>query len=169
MNALFPRCGITLRRFWLATLLTLTALPALAGTLTPLQAGDYARLKATRSGKPFVVTLWGVDCPYCKGNLAMLAAAAKSNRKLDLVVIATDTLAEADAIAPLLRQAGLAERRTWVFGDAAPERLRFEIDRQWRGEMPRTYLFDADHQVTAVSGALSEDELRQWQRRNGLD
>ncbi|MCE1244854.1 hypothetical protein [Oryzomicrobium sp.] len=152
-----------------ALLLLGAALPALAGALTPLQPGDYARIKSARSGKPFIVTLWGLDCPYCKGNLAMLGAAAKANRQLDLVVIATDTPDDAAALAPLLRQAGLGERRTWVFGDAAPERLRFEIDRQWHGEMPRTYLFDADHQATAVSGSLAAEDFHLWLRRNGLE
>ena len=140
-----------------------------AAVLTPLQPGDFGRIKAARAGKPFIVTLWGVDCPYCKGNLALLASAAKANPRLDLVVIATDSPEEAEAITPLLRQAGLGERRTWVFGDGSPERLRFEIDRQWHGEMPRTYLFDTDQHVTAISGTLSATTLHDWQRRNGLE
>ena len=37
---------------------------------------------------------------------------------------------------------GLGKVEQWVFADPMPERLRFEIDRRWYGELPRTHFYD---------------------------
>lgn len=150
----------------LATLLLTQA--AEAAELHPLGRGDVARLLAERQGRPVAVTLWSIDCPHCKGTLRQLAALAKANPRVDLLVISTDNLGERKTIGAMLAAAGLGERDTWVFGDEAPERLRFEVDRRWGGEMPRTYLHDVDRKVTAFSGTVGDDALADWLARNGI-
>lgn len=137
---------------------------AVAAELRPFVRGDMARLLAERDGRPFVMTLWSVDCPHCKGTLRQLSVLARKG--VDVVVVNTDNIGERNTIAAMLAATGMGRLDTWVFGDEAPERLRFEIDRRWGGEMPRTYLFDADHKTTAVSGTLSAQLLKQWQTRN---
>lgn len=152
-----------MRRAWLlgCSLLCLHALAA-AAELRPFGRGEMARLLAEREGRPFVLTLWSIECPHCGGTLRQLAALAKANPRLDLVVVNTDSFGERPAIAAKLEATGLARRATWVFGDEAPERLRFEIDRRWGGEMPRTYLFDRQHRALAFSGPVEAQALRQW-------
>ncbi|MDD5330830.1 MAG: TlpA family protein disulfide reductase, partial [Sulfuricella sp.] len=54
----------------------------------------------------------------------------------------------------------------WVFADAVPERLYFEADGKWRGELPRTYLYDAAHRATAFSGKIDPAQLERWVRSN---
>lgn len=148
--------------------LLLTQAAAIAAELRPLGRGDVARLLAERQGRPVAVALWSIDCPHCKGTLRQLAALSKANPRIDLLVISTDNLGERKTITAMLTAAGLGERDTWVFGDEAPERLRFEIDRRWGGEMPRTYLHDADRKVTAFSGNVGEGALADWLARNGI-
>lgn len=137
-----------------------------AAELQPFGRGEMARLLAAREGRAFVLTLWSVDCPHCGTTLRQLAALAKSEPRLDLVVVNTDGVgADAGAIAAKLAAVGLGKRASWVFDDA-PERLRFEIDRRWGGEMPRTYLFERDHKVAAYSGRIDGKVLKQWLARN---
>ena len=38
----------------------------------------------------------------------------------------------------MLEKAGLGTAENWLFGDGFVERLRFEIDPAWQGEIPRT-------------------------------
>lgn len=140
-----------------------------AADLRPFGRGEMVRLLAERQGRPFALTLWSIDCPHCKGTLRQLAALAQAQPQLDLVVVNTDNLGEKKTIAAMLDATGLAQRDTWVFGDEAPERLRFEIDRRWGGEMPRTYLFDGDHKVVAFSGPVAAEALQQWLARNPGD
>lgn len=139
---------------------------ACAAELRAFGQGEMARQMAEHQGRAFVLTLWGLDCPYCKGTLRQLAALAKTHPAIDVVVVSTDSLGDGKAIAAVLATAGLTKRDTWVFADEAAERLRYEIDRRWAGEMPRTYLFDREHKVTAFSGPLAEGVLKQWLKRN---
>lgn len=154
-----------MRRLLLALLL-LCGL-AQAAELRPFGRGEMARLLAAREGRAFVLTLWSVDCAHCGTTLRQLAALAKSEPGLDLVVINTDGGGDAGAINAKLAAVGLSERASWVFNDA-PERLRFEIDRRWGGEMPRTYVFERDHKAAAYSGNIDGEVLRQWLARNPL-
>ena len=155
-----------MRKLLFALLTVLGIAAASAAELRPFGQGEMARLLAEHQGRPFALTLWGLDCPYCKGTLRQLAVLARTHPTIDVVVVSTDTPGESKAIAAMLATTGLAKRDTWVFGDEAAERLRYEIDRRWAGEMPRTYLFDRDHKVTAFSGPLADGVLKQWLSRN---
>jgi hypothetical protein len=64
----------------------------------------------------------------------------------------------------MLAEFELAGVRTWAFADDFAERIRYAIDPRWRGELPRLYLFDADHQPTAISGRVDPDTLTEWRR-----
>jgi hypothetical protein len=55
--------------------------------------------------------------------------------------------------------------QTWIFDDEFSERVRFAVDRTWRGELPRTYLYDAAHRAEARSGKLDERWLEGWLER----
>ncbi|MDD5249278.1 MAG: redoxin domain-containing protein [Rhodocyclaceae bacterium] len=146
----------------IAWLLLFVGAWAQAAQLRPFGKGDMARLLAERQGHAFVLTLWSTDCPHCKTSLRQLAALAKTHPQLDLVVVNTDSADESQTIAAMLAAVGLGGRDIWVFAAAAPERLRFEIDRHWGGELPRTYLFESDHQFAAFSGPVDAGALQQW-------
>jgi hypothetical protein len=46
-----------------------------------------------------------------------------------------------------------------MFSDENSDKLRFEIDPKWYGELPRTYFFNAAHQRVGMSGVLSKKEI----------
>jgi len=78
--------------------------------------------------------------------------------ELKIVMLATDNLSASEQIQQILKLHQLAELENWVFADENAQKLRFEIDPRWYGELPRTYFFDAAHQRTGVSGVLSEQD-----------
>jgi thiol-disulfide isomerase/thioredoxin len=145
----------------LALLLALI-LPAAAQELKPFVAGSIKEITAARQGKPFILGMWSLTCTHCREELSLLSSMAKKYPNLDLVLVATDTLEEGDAISATLRQAGLGGAQAWVFADPFAERLRFEIDRKWHGELPRTYFYDSTHAIAAMSGKLDRQRLEQW-------
>jgi hypothetical protein len=53
----------------------------------------------------------------------------------------------------------------WQFSDAFIERVRYSVDPNWRGELPRTYLFNAQHVAQAVSGTMRYAQLAQWAKQ----
>ena len=145
--------------------LTLGVAYAFAGELRPFTADSLPAIQKQFAGRPFILALWSIDCHHCVKELQALGRLARTARDLPLAIVSTDSPAEAQAILAALKRFGLARFDTWVFDDAVPERLRYSIDPAWRGELPRSYLFDAAHKRTAHSGLMSEAQLREWLKR----
>ena len=153
-------------RWCLAALLALVTATASAGELRPFTGDSLPAIQQQFAGRPFILTLWSLTCHHCAKELQTLGKLARSDRKLPLVIVSTDTAAEAPEIRVALKGFGLERFDTWVFADAVPERLRYAIDPAWRGELPRSYLFDAAHRREVHSGMLSEAQLKNWLRQN---
>lgn len=130
----------------------------------PFVRGSYQAIAAEHQGRPFVLVLWSLDCVYCRHDLAMLGRLKVEYPALELVVVATDTPERRDEIPEVLERLQLGDEPSWIFADSFVERLRFEIDPQWFGELPRTYFFDGDGNRIGVSGKLNEQAVEEWIR-----
>lgn len=128
----------------------------------PFTAGSPAALQQRFTGQPYLLAFWSVDCPHCQGELELFARLLRERPNLPLVLVAVDAPEAALSVTGRLAELGLSDADNWQFAEARQERLRFAIDRQWRGELPRNYLFDPAHKAQAISGALSEATLRRW-------
>lgn len=156
------------RRTWLALILALglAAPPSLAaGPPRPFDASTPAELARHYAGRPYVLAFWSLECGHCQAELTGFARLLRARPDLPLELVAADPPEAAAAVAERLAALGLDPGRHWSFADGLPERVRFAVDRRWRGELPRAYLFDAQHRARAVSGLLGEDELRAWLAR----
>ncbi len=94
----------------------------------------------------------------------MLGELTRRQPKLDVVLVAADTPDLAPQLARLAREYGLAKQAQWVFADEQEERLRFDIDRRWYGELPRTYFYDSQHRRKGHSGVIASEQLERWVR-----
>ncbi len=147
----------------LALLLAAWGAPVCAAEPLSFTANSLATIKAKYAGRPFILSMWSVNwCGHCVTELTMLGKTAKAHKKLPLVLVATDTPEFSVAIQQTQQRLGLARAESWVFDDDIPERLRQAIDPTWHGELPRTYLYDAQHRREAVVGVLSEQKLKAW-------
>ncbi|MEO8332450.1 MAG: TlpA disulfide reductase family protein [Gallionella sp.] len=151
---------------WLfAMLLCLNAICSAAAQETkPLLRGSYQNIISAHAGKPFIIALWSLDCTHCRDDLALLGKLHARYRTLDVVLVATDTPSQQSEIQTVLEHYALQRSESWVFADSYVERLRFEIDTQWYGELPRTYFFDAQGHGSAVSGKLDRGQIERWIR-----
>jgi thiol-disulfide isomerase/thioredoxin len=121
---------------------------------------SFSQIVANHSGKPFVVMVWALDCAYCEESFQALAQAQRKY-KFSVVTIATDRVDDAEAsrlIRKKLDASGL-DSSIWAFGAAPAEQLRYAIDPKWRGEMPRSYWFNADGKPVAYSGVITVDTV----------
>lgn len=155
-----------MKRLWVALLLLL-ALPSWAGELKPFGHGSMAQIAAAREGKPFILGFWSISCSHCQEDLALLGEFSQKHPTAQVVLVSTDTPEDSAAIGATLQRHGLGSGEAWVFADAFADRLRFEVDRKWYGELPRTYFYDAAHGVTAFSGKLDAGRLERWVRADG--
>ena len=150
-----------------ALILMAWAAPAGAAEPKAFTATSLAAIQAKYAGRPFILSLWSVNwCGHCIDELTMLGKVAKARKQLPLVLVSTDTPESSSAIQATLKRLGLAGMGSWVFDDDIPERLRHVIDPDWHGELPRTYLYDAQHRREAVVGVLSEKKLKTWLKQH---
>jgi len=147
----------------LAILLVLIALPAAAEGPQPFARGSWQALRQAHAGRPTVVHFWGLTCGPCMVELPRWGALRHERPDLDLVLVAADPVPEDPAWATeALAKAGLTGAESWSFADRFADRLLYEIDPQWRGELPRTLLIDRAGRVTTMSGVADLDRVRAW-------
>lgn len=149
-------------------------LPRMQPQTQPLLRGSYQKIIAAHAGKPFVVALWSVSCTHCAADLEIFERLARKYGQFNLVLISTDSPEQEAVISRSLNQYHLAQQdpkqkragkvESWVFADSYSERLRYEIDPQWYGELPRTYFYDAQGRATGLSGVLDAEKTEQWVR-----
>lgn len=142
-----------MRAVLLAATLWLLAAPALAESPKPFVQGSWQAIREAHAGKPLAVHLWSLTCAPCLVELPLWAKLAKENPALRVVLISTDGAEDAPRLAATLARAGLSGMESWHFADPFAERLRFELDPRWRGELPRTLLVTPAGEVTPVRGS----------------
>jgi hypothetical protein len=148
------------------TLLVLAATSADSATVDNLhefQRGSWNQIRHAHGGEPLVVHIWGVTCGPCRTEMPEWGALLRDRQDMKLVLIDADLVPnEAGAVAAMLDQAGLGGAENWVFGDGFVEPLRYEIDPQWRGEIPRTILIGRDGATTVMEGVVDLAAVRSW-------
>lgn len=126
--------------------------------LLSFTAGSYQKILENSDQRPFMLVVWSIDCPSCLKDMDLLNTLHQQRPELKIVMLAADDLSASEQIQQILEQNQLEELENWVFADENAQKLRYEIDPRWYGELPRTYFFNAAHQRTGVSGVLSEQD-----------
>jgi hypothetical protein len=154
-----------MRRWLLAALVLALASLGSANAASPLPfgRGSWAKLRVEHAGQPTVVHLWGLTCAPCLVELPKWGQLRAERPDLRLVLVAADPVPQdPQRIAETLSAAGLAGTESWSFRDRFSERLRYEIDPAWAGELPRTVLIDRDGKRTVLAGVADLDRVRGW-------
>ena len=127
------------------------------------ERGTWAKLREAHAGQPTVIHFWGMTCAPCLVELPHWAALQAERPDLRLVLIAADPVPQdPERVAATLVKAGLGRTENWSFTDRFYERLRYEIDPAWAGELPRTVMIDRDGKVTVLPGVADLGQVRQW-------
>ena len=108
------------------------------------------------------MVLWSLDCPPCFHELAMLGNLLADYPALNLVLVSTDSPNSRKELLSVINSKGVSSADIWVFSQANASRLRFEVDRVWYGELPRSYFFDDQHNRRAISGVLKREAVVEW-------
>ncbi|HEY6981723.1 TlpA family protein disulfide reductase [Reyranella sp.] len=152
---------------FLAGLIGLVGLAALgtahAGEPLPFGRGSWAKLREAHAGQPTVVHFWGLTCGPCLVELPNWGRLLAERKDLNLVLLAADPMPEpTEQLAATLDRAGLGSAESWAFTDRFYERLRYEIDPAWAGELPRTQMIARDGTLTVLRGVVDLTKVRAW-------
>jgi len=112
--------------------------------------------------QPLIISFWSIDCPYCIDDLKKLGKALSKNTNVKLITVCVDGKESAKKAERILSQANLPKHEQYQYAEVDEDRLRYNIDPAWYGELPRTYFYDAAHQVTPLSGKISNSFLNKW-------
>ena len=128
----------------------------------PFTGAELPEIEAAFDGEPFIVVVWELSCAPCHAELAMLGRIRQEHPGLNLVLLGTDPLRRQPEVDAVLAERGLAGIQSWIFAADNVERLRFSIDPDWHGELPRNYLYAEDGTRIGISGRLDEERVREW-------
>jgi thiol-disulfide isomerase/thioredoxin len=148
--------------FLVALLLPAPAAEAPFG-LKPFQRGSWQKILQSHAGRPTIVHFWGVTCGPCKVELPLLGKFMTDHSAIDMVTISADLVPDLPgATRSMLDKSGLGFAENWIFGDGFVERLRFEIDPAWQGDIPRTMLISREGTITTIEGSVEMTDLEKW-------
>lgn len=156
-----------MKRMTFAAALLLASLPAASASekskLKQFERGSWQQLLHSHLGHPTLVHFWGVTCGPCKVELPQLGEFMKQHPAVDVVTIDADLVPNSDPAAlSMLQNAGLSSAENWMFSDDFAERLRYEIDPAWQGDIPRTVLISRKGDITTIEGSAEPSALQKW-------
>jgi thiol-disulfide isomerase/thioredoxin len=154
------------RKLMAAMMLLVSVVASSASEPTRLKSferGSWQKLLRLHAGHPTLVHFWGVTCGPCKVELPELGRFTKQNPSIEVVTIDADLVPNSDTAAlSMLKDAGLSSAENWMFNDGYAERLRYEIDPAWQGDIPRTILISGNGNVTTIEGSAESAVLQKW-------
>lgn len=133
-----------------------------AGTLKPFSENSLDEIIRHYAGRPFLLVLWSVDCAPCAKELDLLAATLVQHPQTNIAFVSTDGLDLAGEVESVLKRHRLDNADNWLFTDANSARLRYYIDEQWFGELPRSYFYTDAATRLPYSGTLTKSQLDRW-------
>jgi thiol-disulfide isomerase/thioredoxin len=161
---------LAIRSIAFAVIALVTAASATAAEFKPFTAQSTDTIRAAHAGKPFVLAFWSIYCEPCRDEMAVWKATRSRHPEMPIVLVATDPLAEHGTMKRFLAQYDPGSVELFAFADEFSERVRFAVDRTWRGELPRAYFFDATGRSEAHSGLVDNQWVESWigRQRNAI-
>ncbi len=150
---------------WLVSvaLLATTLGAATEGELHSFKRGSWQEIRRAHAGTPIVVHFWGLTCGPCRTEMPKWGRLLQERPDLKLIVVDADLVPNtADAVSETLAKTGLSGAENWIFADDFTERLRFEVNPRWHGEIPMTLLLARDGKTTTIEGAADPAQVRAW-------
>ncbi len=150
----------------LSRIYTICIFVVIVSFVTPLQAeqqklkqfvsGSYQKLVAENTKKPLMLTIWSTTCSTCLQKMSLLRELQKSRTDINFVMLSTDDVSVASQVKSVLLTNQLTSVENWIFADKNEQKLRYEIDPTWYGELPRTYFYNKNNERVGISGAISQ-------------
>ncbi len=148
-------------------LVGLSASALIAGASQSLEFKRYGRgtfqeIREVHAGRALVVHFWSATCAPCLAELPDWARIAQEKKGVDIVFVNADGEGERVKAGARLETAGLAGAINYIFADDFLDRVYFEVDPGWRGELPFTAMIDGGGKLEAVAGTIEEPAIAGW-------
>jgi hypothetical protein len=143
-------------------LLLLLSISSVQAELLDFKPDSLPSIVEQHAGDRFLLFVWSVDCPACKNDLANFSKLQQIIPNNRIILLNSDGELSSQKVAQTIAEFGLEGLENWKFADSATARLRYKLDQNWAGELPRSYFYAADSSRQAFSGSLDVDQLKEW-------
>ncbi len=134
--------------------------------IKPFIKGSFQQIQLQQDNshkdKPYIITFWSETCAFCMEELELFGELLKTYPDVELVSITTDPFLNEKSITQILSSKNLQQAKKWVFSDQYAERLYFDVDKRWRGELPLTFFVDRKHKLLKHMGTINKYKLIEW-------
>lgn len=148
--------------FIIGALICLYMSPVSAGNIKIFDDNSFPTIIAQRENQPFILVIWSIDCAPCMKELELLSSMRTQHPQLDIVLVSIDGQDSLNEVRSVLQSFAMDQADNWLFAVGNSQRLRYHIDEQWFGELPRSYLYADAMTRMAHSGALMRAQLDRW-------
>ena len=128
-------------------------------SLQSFDIGSFKQIVVDKNKQDHLVILWSFDCPPCITELEKISELHQQFPDYQLTLINTDAVDEQVRVKKILQQFNLAGLDNWGFANSDEEKLRYDIDPRWYGDLPRSYFFPLQGKIKRLRGALTSAEL----------
>ncbi len=155
---------MAIKHFFLITLLTFLV-PLQQGNAVEkdiqnqFQSGSYQQILDNNTERPFILAIWSVSCSSCLKEMKQLSAIHKKFPGLEIIMLSVDDFTEQSTVNKILQKHEITDLESWVFAAPDLQKLRYEIDPGWYGELPRTYFFNSSHDGKGISGTQTNEQF----------
>ena len=123
------------------------------------KSGSYQQILDNHKAQPFILVVWSKTCASCLKDMDIIKKIHEGMPQFNFVLLATDDQSDTAEVNKIIEQKGLVEMESWIFAEGNAQKLRYEIDPVWYGEIPRTYFFNSTHEREGISGALTHKQF----------
>ena len=129
------------------------------GKLNQFQSGSYQQILNNNKQQPFILAVWSVTCSSCLKEMEQLNNIHINYPNLEIIMLSVNDLSEKNTVGKILQEHGISDLESWIFADANAQKLSYEIDPGWYGELPRTYFFNSSHERAGISGTQTKEQF----------
>lgn len=130
--------------------------------IKPFIKGSFNQIQKEHINQAYIITFWSESCAFCMKELSLFGKLLKSYPNISIVSVTTDPFLKKETVEQILTSKNLPNVQKWVFADHYVERVYFDIDKSWRGELPLTYFFDKNNKMIKHLGVIKEQALTEW-------
>jgi thioredoxin-related protein len=124
--------------------------------------GSFNQIKAQYQGQAHIIVFWSKDCAYCMKELSFLGDNLNNYPTVKLTTISADIFLDKTAVQKQMKAHNLDDVDAWVFSDAVAQKLYFDVDPRWHGELPLMYLIKPDNTIKRQIGYMKQEDLLTW-------
>jgi thiol-disulfide isomerase/thioredoxin len=128
----------------------------------PYARGSFTELRKAHAGRPLLVHFWSATCAPCIAELSDWARIAHEGKGVDILFVNVDGEHDRVKAGARLEKAGLAGAVHYGFADDFLDRLFFEVDPTWRGELPFTAMVDSSGKLVTLTGPVDDHLIAEW-------